>query len=86
MVTATASVSEVIRNGVDGRARRALVFAPSDPVAVVVLFHPFGFDPEAVLCGERAGERLISDLHGFIGPASALGLAVVAPSGDGALA
>ncbi len=76
-------VSSVVRSNTDGRSRTALVFMPKDACGVVVLFHPFGFDAEAVMFGEQSGDRLISNLEGFIGPARALKLGVVAPTGAG---
>lgn len=72
------------RVGVDGTSREYLVSVPPGPVTgVVVAFHPWGFDPEAVLYGEEPGERLVRRLPGLLGPARAMGLALVAPRGVG---
>jgi len=79
----TVEASWVTRANTDGRDRRSLVFMPKEARGVVVLYHPFGFDAEAVMYGEPSGDRLISTLEGFIGPARALNLGVVAPMGAG---
>jgi pimeloyl-ACP methyl ester carboxylesterase len=50
---------------------------------VTVLFHPFGFTPEAVLYGEPAGELLIRPLDGALAPAAVTGQIVVAPRSQG---
>lgn len=68
----------------DGRTREMIVTVPPGHVrAVVVLFHPFGFDPEAVLDGEPAGERLLVPLEPAAPIADLLGLALVAPRAFG---
>jgi pimeloyl-ACP methyl ester carboxylesterase len=70
--------------GSDGRERQYLVAVPARPLtAVAIAFHPWGFTPEAVLHGEEAGERLIRPLPGLLGPAAALGVALVAPRSAG---
>ncbi|NIK62161.1 prolyl oligopeptidase family serine peptidase [Kribbella shirazensis] len=64
--------------------REYLMAVPDGPVrGVTVLFHPFGFTPEAVLFGEPAGELLIRPLDGALGPAEAAGQIVVAPRSHG---
>jgi pimeloyl-ACP methyl ester carboxylesterase len=68
----------------DGIERELLVVAPAGRVkALVIVFHPFGFDPPSVIDGERPGERLMRPLVGFRAPAHLHGLALVAPTGDG---
>ncbi|MGZ0148336.1 prolyl oligopeptidase family serine peptidase [Kribbella sp. WER1] len=64
--------------------REYLVGAPDGPVrGVTVLFHPFGFTPEAVLYGEPVGDLLIRPLDGALGAAQLHGQVVVAPRSRG---
>ncbi|GAA1608519.1 MULTISPECIES: hypothetical protein [Kribbella] len=64
--------------------REYLVGVPDGPVrGVTVLFHPFGFTPEAVLYGEPAGDLLIRPLDGALAAAEANGQVVVAPRSRG---
>lgn len=69
--------------GADGHVREYVTVIPGDVRGVVIAFHPYGFDPEAVLDGEGPGNRLERSLPGLSGPASRLGLALVAPRGRG---
>lgn len=79
-----AGVHRIGRRDRFGIEREYLVAVPDGPVrGVTVLFHPFGFTPEAVLFGEPAGELLIRPLDGALGPARAAGQIVVAPRSRG---
>lgn len=70
--------------GSDGVVRRALVLLPGGAArGIAVVFHPFGFEPEAVVDGEEPGERLIRSLPPVSAAATAFGLAVLAPEGRG---
>jgi pimeloyl-ACP methyl ester carboxylesterase len=75
--------SSVHREGADGRTREYQITVPESPRAVVLAFHPYGFDPEAVLDGEQPGLRLERPFPGLAAPAARLGFAVVAPRGLG---
>jgi pimeloyl-ACP methyl ester carboxylesterase len=78
------SIETRTRTGSDGLERQYLVAIPAQPLtAVAIVFHPWGFTPEAVLHGEAAGERLIRPLPGLLGPAATLGIALVAPRSFG---
>lgn len=71
-------------DGDDGRRRSVLTTTPQRGLeAILVLFHPYGFDPQAVLWGESPGPRLIRALPGVARAATSLRLAVVAPAGRG---
>lgn len=83
MTDSPATRQTLEHTGADGRVREYLTAIPSTVRGVVIAFHPYGFDPEAVLDGEGAGDRLERSLPGLSGPASRLGLAVVAPRGRG---
>lgn len=63
--------------------REYVTAIPSRVRGVVIAFHPYGFDPEAVLDGEGPGNRLERSLPGLSEPANRLGLAIVAPRGRG---
>jgi pimeloyl-ACP methyl ester carboxylesterase len=63
--------------------RVVTVMPDGKPGAIAVIFHPYGFDPEAVIDGERPGARLIRSLTGFRRPARLHDLVLVAPSGRG---
>jgi len=79
-----AGVHRLARRDPSGAEREYLVAVPDGPVlGVTVLFHPFGFTPEAVLYGEPAGELLIRPLDGALEPAAATGQIVVAPRSRG---
>jgi pimeloyl-ACP methyl ester carboxylesterase len=80
---ATFSRKTVQREGADGRTREYQITVPEAPRAVVLAFHPYGFDPDAVLDGELPGLRLERPLAGLAAPAARLGFAVVAPLGLG---
>ncbi|MET9268721.1 prolyl oligopeptidase family serine peptidase [Kribbella sp. NPDC003557] len=83
-LVAGAGVHRLARRDRSGVEREYLVAVPDRPVfGVTVLFHPFGFTPEAVLIGEPAGELLIRPLDGALGPAEATGQIVVAPRSHG---
>ncbi|WAX59023.1 hypothetical protein M6B22_09760 [Jatrophihabitans cynanchi] len=73
----------VQRVGADGRTREYQITVPESPRAVVLAFHPYGFDPEAVLDGEMPGLRLERPFPGLATPAARLGFAAVAPRGLG---
>ena len=78
-----ADVQTLVRDGSDGTLREYLFFDPGDACGLLILFHPFGFDPEAVIWGEEPGQRLIRPLEGMYQPAASLGLAVLAPRARG---
>ncbi|HEY3557551.1 MAG TPA: alpha/beta hydrolase [Kribbella sp.] len=79
-----AGVHRIVRPDRSGTAREYVVAVPDGEIrGVTVLFHPFGFTPEAVLFGEPAGELLIRPLDGALGPAGAHGQIVVAPRSHG---
>ncbi|WP_350278486.1 hypothetical protein [Kribbella sp. HUAS MG21] len=79
-----AGVHRIARRDRSGADREYLVAVPDGPVrGVTVLFHPFGFTPEAVLFGEPAGDLLIRPLAGALAPAAAAGQVVVAPRSRG---
>ncbi|HET6743170.1 MAG TPA: prolyl oligopeptidase family serine peptidase [Kribbella sp.] len=74
----------VVRRDPSGFEREYVVAVPDGTVrGVTVLFHPFGFTPEAILHGEPAGELLIRPLDGALGPAELTGQVVVAPRSHG---
>ena len=75
--------SAITHEGADGRTREYLLTVPENVHGVLLAFHPYGSDPEAVLDGEAAGLRLERPFPGVAGPAAQFGLAVVAPRGLG---
>lgn len=67
-----------------GEQRDYLLFVPAGTVAgLVVLFHPFGSNPELVLRGGTDDGYLIRPLTGAAVSAQSLGLAVLAPRARG---
>lgn len=75
--------TSITREGADGRSREYQITVPDAPRAVILAFHPYGFDPEAVLDGELPGLRLERPFPGLASPAARMGYAVVAPRGVG---
>lgn len=75
--------TSITREGTDGRTREYQITVPEAPRAVILAFHPYGFDPEAVLDGELPGPRLERPFPGLATPAARMGYAVVAPRGVG---
>jgi pimeloyl-ACP methyl ester carboxylesterase len=68
----------------DDELREYLLFVPRGEVrGFVVLFHPFGSNPELVLQGGTDGGYLCRPLTGASQPAQPLGLAVLVPRSRG---
>ncbi|HEU0206105.1 MAG TPA: hypothetical protein VFQ74_05365 [Pseudolysinimonas sp.] len=68
----------------EGEQRDYLLFVPSGRVrGLVVIFHPFGSNPELVMRGGTDGGYLIRPLTGAAASAEPLGLAVLAPRSRG---